>query len=207
MHLLTMAGVRGRHRPVGHASDGIFAASSLSRMVNLFTHGPSHGHQQRAATPRDRDRKSRLRQTLVLLAMAGPCASGACAATTTTATSTAPTPAASAAGGLSDTRVTLAIGAPVRLDDGTTVTLRDVTDDSRCPSDATCIWAGDATLTLAVEPRGGRAEIVTLHSGQAEGRSAVAAGVRLTLERLDPEPTAARPVERPHYRAVLAVSK
>ncbi|MFI0352764.1 hypothetical protein [Actinomadura sp. 9N407] len=45
----------------------------------------------------------------------------------------------------------LAIGDTARLQGtGLTVTLRGVRDDSRCPEDVDCGWAGDATVIVAV---------------------------------------------------------
>lgn len=166
---------------------------------------PEHGRPGSRRTPLIRDRKSHVSQTRALLVFLLLVGTTACASTE--ATAAAPPRPARQAPSTADTQVTLAIGAPVRLDDGTTLTLRDVTDDSRCPSDATCFWAGDATLTIAVTPPKGTTEVVVLHTGLADAQSATVAGRRLTLERLDPVPTSARPVERPQYRALLATRK
>ena len=105
------------------------------------------------------------------------------------------------------TSATLAIGASVTLPDGVVARLADVTGDSRCPDDANCVWAGDATVTVVLTPPRGAPETIALHTGVAGQESAVAAGWRVTLERLDPAPSATRPVERPHYRAALAFSQ
>lgn len=165
---------------------------------------PEAGRLGNRLTPSIRDIKSRIAQTRALLALVLLVGTTACASTEATA---AAPDHASQAPSSTDSRVTLPIGATVRLDGGTALTLRDVSDDSRCPSDATCFWAGDATLTIAVTPPKGTTEVVVLHTGLADAQSATVAGRRLTLERLEPEPTTARPVERPHYRAVLATSK
>jgi hypothetical protein len=104
--------------------------------------------------------------------------------------------------------VTLRIGesiAPEGL--GATVTLLDVTNDSRCPADANCVWAGDATVTVRFETPDATAAVVALHTGLDDRRAATAAGLHLTLERLDPVPESARPTARSDYRAVVAVRK
>ena len=217
MLLLVTAAVRGRHRPAGHGSDAISPASPLCLMVPDHPHAPDPDRSRRATTLPIRNIKSCVLQTLrVAAAAAAQLAVGACAtvgATDATPSGTAGGAATAHApvvsgGGAAATQVpvTLVIGTPVRLDDGTTVTLRDVTDDTRCPSDATCLWAGDATLTIAVTPPHGTTEVVILHTGLADAQSATVAGRRLTLERLEPLPTTARPVERPQYRAFFAIS-
>jgi len=148
--------------------------------------------------------KSRLNQTVaaaaVVLLGAGP----ACA-TTVAPGGTSPSPSDGAG---RQTTVTLAIGEPVRLESGAVVTLRDVTDDSRCPADAECVWAGDAAVTIGVKPsRAATEALVTLHTGRADRRSAATAGLQITLERLDPTPQSGRAIERPQYRASVAISQ
>ncbi|GAA3960225.1 hypothetical protein GCM10023085_48440 [Actinomadura viridis] len=50
---------------------------------------------------------------------------------------------------------TLAIGGTARLPEaGLTVTLRDVRNDGRCPSDVECYWQGDATVVVGVTETG-----------------------------------------------------
>ena len=89
----------------------------------------------------------------------------------------------------------------------TVVTLTDVSDDSRCPTDATCVWAGDATVTLRVQPVSGPAETVALHLNRPDARSATAAGLHLRLERLEPAPQAGRSIERGGYLAAIVISE
>ena len=56
-----------------------------------------------------------------------------------------------------------------------------VTNDSRCPKGAACVWAGDATVLVQI----GR-EQVKLHTG-LEPRSVVRKGHRLKLIKLEPQ--------------------
>ncbi len=135
---------------------------------------------------------------LALVALAAGCA---------TAPSATELPGTEAAAAQSDTRVTLAIGETVTVDGVADVTFLDVTGDSRCPADADCVWAGDATVTIRVRPPGGPPETVALHTSGAEGPTASAAGVRLTLERLDPLPTAGEAIPSDRYRAALSLSR
>lgn len=107
-----------------------------------------------------------------------------------------------------ETVATLHIGESVTPPGSTTVvTLTDVSDDSRCPTGANCIWAGDATVTLRVQPAKGAAENVALQINRADARSATAAGLRFRLERLDPAPQVERAIERGAYVAAIAISK
>ena len=105
------------------------------------------------------------------------------------------------------TVVTLHIGASVTPPGSTTVvTFTEVSDDSRCPTNVTCVWAGDVAVTLRVQPAKGAAEVVTLHTGLANAQSATAAGLRLRLERLEPSPTFGKPLDRGAYVATIAIA-
>ena len=130
-------------------------------------------------------------------------AAGACAAASTPGAARA-----TAARGVAEVAVTLRIGESASPQGfGVTITLLDVTDDSRCPADATCIWAGDATVNLRIERPDAAATVVELHTGLADRRTAAASGLRLTLSRLDPLPVAGQPVPREGYRAAIAISR
>lgn len=64
-----------------------------------------------------------------------------------------------------------------------------VPDDSRCPSRAQCIWAGDAMVLLETAPLDGDAKTDTLHTNPAEGPDSLDWGTAvLRLIRLDPYP-------------------
>lgn len=121
---------------------------------------------------------------------------------------TAATSADASAGNDGEVVVTLRIGESM-TPPGTkaVVTVIDVSDDSRCPVDATCVWAGDATVTLRVQPAAGAAESVSLHIGLADSRSATVAGLHLRLEGLEPARRSDQPIERDQYRVALAVRR
>ncbi|MBP7776307.1 MAG: hypothetical protein KA371_04210 [Acidobacteria bacterium] len=89
----------------------------------------------------------------------------------------------------------------------TVVTVENVSDDSRCPADADCVWAGDATVTLRVQPAAGPAEHLALHVSDASSHSATAGGLRLRLVRLDPEPRAGQSINREQYVVAISVTK
>lgn len=106
-----------------------------------------------------------------------------------------------------DTRVTLRIGdATTPPQTTTSVTFARVSDDSRCPAGAQCIWAGDATVTLRVQPAGGDAQLLALHTANADQRTAEAAGLRITLERLEPVPRVDGRLDPASYAVRLVVA-
>jgi hypothetical protein len=88
---------------------------------------------------------------------------------------------------------------------GTDAALRfeAVAADSRCPADALCITAGDATAVFTLTRQGASTNL-SLHTA-GEGRRSTVEGFTLTLLRLDPYPHAGRPVSPADYRASLRV--
>lgn len=120
-----------------------------------------------------------------------------------------PPPSAPSAAAQTDgeTITTLHIGESVTPPKSTVaVTFTEVSGDSRCPTNVACIWAGDAAVTLRVQPATGAAQVVVLHTGVADRQSATAAGLRLRLDRLEPSPTFGKPIERSAYVATIAVA-
>ena len=88
-----------------------------------------------------------------------------------------------------------------------TLTLTDVRDDSRCPVDVSCVWAGDATVVLAVTPDGGQVREVVLQLANETARAAEVSGVRLHLDSLRPDRQADSTIRRDEYRATLSLSR
>jgi len=85
------------------------------------------------------------------------------------------------------------------------LTFVEVSADSRCPIDATCVWQGDATVSVAVGPGMGPLDRYAMHTH--EGASWVdALGFRITLLELLPVPQAAIPIPPGDYRATLGVA-
>jgi hypothetical protein len=91
-------------------------------------------------------------------------------------------------------------GHPVR------VTFVEVASDSRCPTGVTCIWEGEAIVNLRVEREGGEPADLQLHAGGREPREAAIAGLRITLDRLEPHPHADRPIAPGDYRVFLSIT-
>ncbi len=91
-----------------------------------------------------------------------------------------------------------------RVVGSSTVRFSAVREDSRCPVDATCIWAGNARIEVTISPLAGDgpAQVVTLNSF-LEPKVALAQGLRLSLVGLSPDPRVGRPTAG--YRAELRV--
>lgn len=88
--------------------------------------------------------------------------------------------------------VTLAPGHSARWQDGSALHYLAVTNDSRCPPDVTCVWAGDAELALRWQAADGRQHPLRLHSNPQAGATAASFGaVRITLDALEYAPPVA----------------
>ncbi len=81
-----------------------------------------------------------------------------------------------------------------------TVRFVGVTGDSRCPSDAHCIWAGDAEVEVRLT-RGEEETPVSLHThgGDRFPREARAFGCTLRLEDVEPYPKSTEKIAPEDY--------
>lgn len=122
----------------------------------------------------------------------------------------------------------LQYGAPVTLAPGEAVLVEQsavrvrfvrVVEDSRCPRDVTCVWAGRAVVELtATVGEDGPERSVQLEVGASAAASATAAegssgsgaaelfGFRFVAEALDPYPEAKEAVRPENYRLRLALA-
>jgi len=88
------------------------------------------------------------------------------------------------------------------------LTFDRVKEDSRCPTDVTCIWEGDAVVVLKVRAAAEEAtREVHTQGGDTRSRKARAGDYMVTLVRLDPAPRSTAPIEAPAYRATLLVAR
>lgn len=124
--------------------------------------------------------------SLLALAMLGGCA----------ATPANP-PAARAAADGSD--IQLAVGEAAQLADGSRLSYLRLVNDSRCPPDVQCVWAGDAEIELRWQPASGPAQDTPLHTASIRGNTQARIGERtvtlVALERGD-APKATLKIER-----------
>jgi hypothetical protein len=84
--------------------------------------------------------------------------------------------------------------------DTTSVRFTDVTSDSRCPSGAQCVWAGEATVLLTVG--GTQAVSLTLGADSSKATATVRM-TRITLVALKPYPSLNAPIAKSSYVASL----
>jgi len=104
------------------------------------------------------------------------------------------------------------LGAEVTLAPGATASVKAtemkvrfvaVTEDSRCPRDVTCIWAGEVKVTLEIQesPKvSSKVEII-------EGASTVAGPYHVTVVRVEPQPMSTARIAPQDYRATLKIEE
>jgi hypothetical protein len=99
----------------------------------------------------------------------------------------------------------LRLGTSAMLGDGLEVTFDGVRADSRCPMDALCVWAGDATVAVRLsQPPATQAERA-LHT-QPGGSEAQYLAYVIKLVALAPYPRSDRQIRPDDYVATLTVA-
>jgi hypothetical protein len=81
----------------------------------------------------------------------------------------------------------------------------EVINDSRCPLNATCITAGDATIAILVVDDQGSSRY-ELHTDPSR-KSATHRDLRIELMELQPYPDTTRPTDPAQYRVTLRASR
>jgi len=108
-----------------------------------------------------------------------------------------------------DREFTLKVGESTNVK-GTRLRIRFVAveNDSRCPSDVTCVWAGNAAVRLQLG-MGSRSKTVTLNSSNSPSFTSEIEyqGYKVKLVGLSPYPRSNQKIEKRDYRATLLVSK
>ena len=79
-------------------------------------------------------------------------------------------------------------------------------EDSRCPKDVDCIWAGNAKVTIKVTNRKGESQTFDLNSN-LEPKSVKFEGYEITLGSVEPYPKANAPTGPTGYTASFTVTK
>ncbi len=101
--------------------------------------------------------------------------------------------------------VELKPGQSVNLpEQGYLITFRSVPTDSRCPTGAQCVWAGDAAVHLKIS--GTEARDCTLHT-TLNPKSIVLEKVSIGLKRVAPYPSMDSQIDSSDYRVKLALAE
>jgi len=88
---------------------------------------------------------------------------------------------------------------------GPRITFRQVSEDSRCPTDVTCVWAGDAKIEITISRNGSDdTKVVSLTPPNNETSSG---DVRIRFVGLAPVPRQADADKPKAYVAQLVVSR
>jgi hypothetical protein len=105
-----------------------------------------------------------------------------------------------------DARVTIGYGQTLSTDGGVSLRFDTVLEDSRCPMNAMCVWAGQAIVQVTVieSDRERRAEI---RSDPPASRTARVGDLRLEWQQLEPYPVAGRPMTPSEYRLTVRVTR
>jgi hypothetical protein len=85
------------------------------------------------------------------------------------------------------------------------LTFVNVTEDSRCPSDVTCVWAGRVSIVVDVWASGNSSRLVlTLSGGQSEAKSLGSYSVKLT--NVQPFPVSTKKISPSDHVATLMLN-
>ena len=113
---------------------------------------------------------------------------------------------------------TLHVGETLRYDRGLKITFLAVRNDSRCPINAKCIWAGDAAVVLRVKAGNQAARKVTLHTNLKPQTVVIPAQIFppdtagipksyvISIAALTPQPEAGKKTLQSDYRLKLDIA-
>ena len=79
-------------------------------------------------------------------------------------------------------------------------------EDSRCPADANCVWAGHAKVTIKVTDRRGQSRTFDLNTNLQQ-KSARFEGYEITLGAVSPTPRSNVRINRNGYTASFTVTR
>ena len=87
------------------------------------------------------------------------------------------------------------------------ITFEDVIEDSRCPSDVTCIWAGRVSCTIKLVDGSSQYRMVLTESGLTDQYTRETYREYQLAFHVRPYPEAGQSIRRDEYRLQLIVSK
>ena len=88
-----------------------------------------------------------------------------------------------------------------------TVSFDALVEDSRCPTGANCIWAGDAAVVISVSTPGASSGKYTLHSSSQFVHEVEHDGNRVTLLEVAPYPVAGAVHKPQEYVITLSIKR
>jgi len=83
---------------------------------------------------------------------------------------------------------------------------KTVAEDSRCPEDVTCVWAGNAKIILSITNGGRRATTITLNSG-LNPKHLTFQGYDIKLAEVKPPRNTHTKISQSDYVITLVVTK
>ena len=105
-----------------------------------------------------------------------------------------------------DLRVVLAPGQQTAVTGASAIRFEGVTNDSRCPGDAICFWAGDAIVRIVATSSGSGDSNFELHTFDL--KPVQFRDVTIALEALSPYPFASLgPIKPGDYRATVRITR
>ena len=106
-----------------------------------------------------------------------------------------------------DTEFTLSVGQSVSVaGEGLQLTFVEVVSDSRCPSGATCIWAGEASCLIEFTDSESTYSKVLTEPGLSSPPKATFTDYEITFAIL-PYPELGKDIQQKDYRLQLTISK
>jgi hypothetical protein len=101
----------------------------------------------------------------------------------------------------------LKAGQSARVDGtGLTVSFVSVPEDSRCPIDVVCVWAGNGAVSLVITDDTGAKNTIVLNTTLSP-RSVRTSGYEISLTGLKPAPKQGSPIPLADYVATLRVTR
>ncbi len=87
------------------------------------------------------------------------------------------------------------------------ITFMEVIEDSRCPSDVTCIWQGRVSVRLQIEYNGDFYNMVLIQYGLYDGYDAETYQEFTFTYKVEPYPESDKVIKNRDYELLMTVSK
>ena len=108
--------------------------------------------------------------------------------------------------GMLDTPVRLKVGQSLDVD-GMLITVEKISEDSRCPQGAQCIWAGKVSVALHVQTQDSAFDMVLMLGLNDAGATQLVGVDSLTLKEVSPAPVLDQKISQSDYSVILLVRK